>query len=89
MDEFRYERSAEVVFRELGDATMLINLATGQMYELNTTATRLWQLLGDGLGPAEIADRLQLEYSVEREDVRKEIAAALRFLHREQLVVRS
>jgi hypothetical protein len=62
----------EVVSRRLGDRTVLVNLRTNRIYELNRTASRLWELLESG-ADRETAERVLLEeFQVDEATVRAE-----------------
>ena len=58
--------------RRLGDRTVLVNLQTNRIYELNRTASRLWELLESG-ADRETAERaLVEEFRVDDATVRAE-----------------
>ncbi len=50
--------------------------------------TRIWQLLGAGLTPAAVCDRLVEEYAVERATVERDLEALLGELVAHDLVAR-
>jgi hypothetical protein len=82
----RYRRSDDVVFRRLGERMVLIQLATNQIYELNHTAARLWELLDD-TEISNLEEALLAEFAVDPASLRREIRATIGELHRERLVV--
>ena len=78
--------SEDVVFRQLNDEVVLVHLKTNQIYALNPTAARFWQLLDEGLDAAAIRRTLTAEFDVEDAVVDREMAAMLRSLAAERLV---
>lgn len=65
---------------------MLVDLTTNQIFELNRTGHRIWELLGQGLDRLEIGNRLQQEFSVERNQLEQEMDDLLDALKLEQLI---
>jgi hypothetical protein len=82
----RYRRSDDVAFRRLGERMVLIHLTTNQIYELNQTAARLWELLDD-VEISKLEEALLAEFAVDRPTLRREISKTIAELHRERLVV--
>jgi hypothetical protein len=72
-DEAAVRPKHDVVARRLGDAVVLVNLATNGIYELNATGARIWELLSEGRQVADIARVLEEEFESEGIDVRREI----------------
>ena len=60
----KIEVSSDVVAREVGDETMLLNLATGTYFGLDAVGGRFWQLLEEGKSPLDARDALLKEYDV-------------------------
>jgi len=67
----------DVVFRRLGERMVLIQLQTNNIFDLNETSARLWELLVEVGEPAEISARLVAEYDVDPELLRQEITQTL------------
>lgn len=76
----------DVVSRRLGDEIVLVHLGTNQIYRLNATGARFWELAAEGLDEQAIAARLRAEFDVGDEQVRGEIAAMVERLAAEGLV---
>lgn len=55
----------EVIAKRLDHASVLVHLATNQIFELNETGTRVWELLGHGLDVDTIVRHLIDEFEVE------------------------
>jgi hypothetical protein len=60
----RIEVSSDVVAREVGNETMLLNLTTGTYFGLDAVGGRFWHLLDEGKSPLEARDALLEEYDV-------------------------
>ena len=69
--------SQEVLAQELAGETVLLDLASESYFGLDTVGTRVWQLLHEGKGQAELVEILLNEYEVERETLEKDIAELL------------
>lgn len=79
--------SPQVICRQLGDGGVLVHLETNQIYELNTTGYRLWELLGAGLDRAAIRDRMREEFNVDANQLDQELTELLAGLAAAQLIV--
>jgi Coenzyme PQQ synthesis protein D (PqqD) len=55
----------EVVFRELGDEAVLLNLRTGSYFGLDAVGARIWRLVEQHGSLARVLDALLAEYDVE------------------------
>jgi Coenzyme PQQ synthesis protein D (PqqD) len=63
----------DVVARRLGDASVLVDLRTNRIFELNLTAARLWELADGRRTVDEIIDILTAEFEASGVDVRAEV----------------
>ena len=72
--------SPDVVGRRLDDRFVLVNLATNRIYELNSTAALLWELLGAGTPVSELEPALLERVEVDPGELRNEIDNALRVM---------
>lgn len=59
--------------RQVGDETVLLDLASGNYYGLDAVGARMWQLLGEGRTLPEICDALLVEYEVTREALERDL----------------
>jgi hypothetical protein len=75
-----------VTSQRIGDDAVLIDLRTNEIYEMNRTASRMWQLLGDGLGIDEIERQLEAEFEIEAEELHHQIDSFLATLLDAKLV---
>lgn len=75
--------SPEVMYRGLGEETVILNLASGAYYGLNPVATRMWSLLADHGDVEKAVDQLTREYDVGRNRLEADLHTFL-----DQLLVR-
>jgi len=61
-------------------------MGTNQIYDLNRTGYRVWQLLQEGSDPDAISDRLREEFDVDQSVASNELDALLRQLSAEGLI---
>lgn len=56
----------DVVARALGELLVIVNLRTNQIYELNRTGSRIWQLRTGGASVEDTVSTLAREFAVDR-----------------------
>lgn len=78
--------SPQVVFRQIDNETVLINLETERMFTLNSTGARFWQLLSEEYTLNEIGRQMQLEYDIDMSELEREIHELLHSLSEEGLI---
>lgn len=78
----------DVVAERVQDEIVLVHLKTNQIYALNATAARAWELLGEGHERDAIAERLQREFDAVPDELQHEIDQLLSSLTDAGLVVR-
>jgi hypothetical protein len=76
----------DVLFRRVGDELVLVHAGRNEIYSLNTTGGRLWELLSGGCTRAEAAAQLATEFDVTEEAAAQEADALLDQLSREGLL---
>lgn len=76
----------DVVSQRVGNDVVLVHLKTNQIFALNETGARFWELLTDGRSREEIERTLNDEFDVEPEPLRREIDALLADLARQDIV---
>lgn len=81
------KRNADVISRPFGEAAVLVDLATNQVFELNRTASRIWELLGEELDGPAIVEALLGEFDVDRATLQIEVDGLLAELLRQNLIV--
>ncbi len=75
-----------VTSQRIGDDAVLIDLRTNEIYEMNRTGARMWQLLGEGLEVDDIGGRLEAEFEIEPEELHRQIDSFLATLLDAKLV---
>ena len=78
--------ASDVVARRLDDEVVLVHLGTNQIYSLNATGGRYWELLEEGLGHEIIVRRMREEFEVDEATLEREIATITADLRRAGLV---
>jgi hypothetical protein len=79
--------SDDVVAREVGGETILLDLASGNYFGLDAVGARLWQVIEErGCSIGEACDVLLAEYEVEREVLEKDVLALAAQLAEQKLV---
>lgn len=72
----RIERADDIVAREVGGETVLLDLEAGAYFGLNAVGGRIWEMLENGpRSLAELCDALEQEFSVERATLEADVAA--------------
>ncbi|HQS95380.1 MAG TPA: PqqD family protein [Novosphingobium sp.] len=69
--------SEDVVAREVGEETMLLDLASGTYFGLNPVGGRFWQLIEEGRSAAEARDLLLEEFDVSADVLDADLSALL------------
>jgi hypothetical protein len=82
----RFRPSPEAVYDYVGDQAVLIHMRTNQIYELNWTASRFWELLCAGHNQAKIQQLMLQEFDVAEADLSHEIEALLASLKNKGLI---
>ncbi len=77
----------DVVFRVLGDEAVILNLATGIYFGLDTVGTWMWQLMSEYGATEKVAEALLAEYEVEEGQLRQDIASLIQRLKDKGLVI--
>jgi len=80
------QRNPDVLFRRLDDEMVLVHMKTNEIYALNPTGARFWELFAEGLPRERIEERLLAEFEVEHAQLTAEIDALLADLERHDLV---
>ena len=80
------QASTDVVYNRLGDQGVLVHMRTNQIYELNWTGARFWELISAGHNREEIQQIMLQEFDVDEADLTAEIDTTLASLKNEGLV---
>jgi len=86
LGKFRIIPNPDVVAKRLDEELILIHLGTDQIYSLNSSAARFWELLESGLGVLEAKQQLVEEFAVSMQELDEDIRNALKLLLENQLI---
>jgi len=75
-----------VVFQKVGHETVLLNMESGVYYGLNSTGTRLWEVLRDKKNLRAALDELVTEYDVQPQDLQRDVLRLIRELEAKGLI---
>ena len=76
----------DVVHQRVGDEVVLVHLKTNQIFALNETGARFWELLSAGSTRPEIEAAMTAEFEVGPDELTTEIDRLLAALAREGMV---
>lgn len=76
----------DVISRVLGDEVVILNLATGTYFGLNSVGTRLWQLITEHGSAEPVIAAFLAEYEVEESQLRQDLADLIQQLVQKGLV---
>ncbi len=77
----------EVLARQVGEETVMLDLAKGAYFGLDPVGARMWQLLTEGKVLAEVCDAIVEEYDVSRDVVERDLLALVADLMAQGLLV--
>mgnify|MGYP000038247878 FL=1 len=84
----RFTVSNEVVSREVGGELVLLDLASGQYFGLDTVGGRIWELLSERPHTlAELCDSIEAEFDAPREQIESDLVALAAQLSEQELIV--
>jgi hypothetical protein len=76
----------QVMARQVGDETVILDLASGTYYGLDPVGARIWQLMAEGQSLAQVCEVMLAEYEVSRDDIERDVLALVQTLLARQLV---
>jgi hypothetical protein len=71
----RLQIPSEVVFRELGGESVLLDLRAGTYFGLNESGTRIWQLIEQHGTVDAVCDEMAQEFEVDRSALVRDVNA--------------
>ena len=86
-DTRAFRAGPDVVAQRLGDQMVVVHLSTNIIFELNETASRIWELMGEGCDLTEIARRLTDHFNISEASAHNESVALFASLESHNLVV--
>lgn len=82
----RFRASPDALATRVGDEIVLVHTVTDQIYVLNRTGARVWELLCGELDRTEIESRLAGEFDVAHADLASEVDALIASLLESRLI---
>jgi hypothetical protein len=83
----RVRLNPEVLAQRVENDLVLVHLDTNQIYNLNDSAARLWELLEAGLDLDQAKQQLTQEFEVSMERLEQDIAAVLKSLAENNFII--
>lgn len=78
--------SRDVLSQEIDDETVLLDLNSEAYFGLDTTGTRIWQLLQENKDLTAVHDIMACEYEVDPEELRQDLIKHLKELEAAGLI---
>jgi len=85
----RLRPAARVLHRRVGDDSVLLDPASGRYFELNSTGTRIWELLAAAPTRAELVAALAAEFEAPTVEIEADVEALVSELSARRLVERA
>jgi len=76
----------QVMARQVGEETVILDLASGTYFGLDPVGARIWQLLGEGRTMAEVCASMLAEYEVSRDEIERDVNELLAALVDKSLI---
>ena len=77
---------AQVMARQVGEETVILDLAGGGYFGLDPVGARIWQLMADGKTLAEVCEVMLNLYEVSLEDIERDVLGLAQDLSEKRLI---
>ncbi len=77
---------AEVMARQVGEETVILDLASGTYFGLDPVGARIWQLVSEGRALMEVCEVMLAEYDVSRDEIERDLTELLDALGEKGLI---
>lgn len=77
---------AQVMARQVGTETVILDLASGTYFGLDSVGARIWELMGEGKTLVQVCDTMQAEFEVSRADIERDVIDLVKKLQAQQLI---
>jgi hypothetical protein len=81
----KFRSHPDVLSRKVGDKIVLVHMGRNEIFSLNATGSRLWELLSEGRSRSDAVEQMQVEFDASRETIESETDHLLALLEREGL----
>jgi hypothetical protein len=82
----QYRTPEDVIMREVGEDTLLLNTQTHQYYALNPIGTKIIKLLTVNPSVDKVVHHIQMEYEASEEQIRKDVEGLIVELQKHKLL---
>ena len=86
MAELSYQPNPDVVAQRVQDEVVLVNLRTNEIYTLNKTAARAWEMIAEGRDRSGVEAGLSEEFLVDEAEVGGELDSLVAELVEKELI---
>ena len=77
---------AQVMARQVGKETVILELASGTYFGLDSVGARIWKLMSEMKTLAEVCTAMLAEYEVSQEDIERDVLKLAEDLCAKQLI---
>lgn len=77
---------AQVMAREVGNETVILDLASGTYFGLDPVGAQIWQLMAEDKTLAEVCEAMLATYEVSREDIERDVLKLAQDLSEKRLI---
>ena len=77
---------AQVMARQVGEETVILDLAGGGYFGLNPVGAQIWLLMAEGKTLAEVCEAMLATYEVSREDIERDVLSLAQDLSEKRLI---
>lgn len=78
---------AQVMARQVGEETVILDLASGTYFGLDPVGARIWQLMDEGRTFAEVCESMLAEYEVTQEEIERDVLRLAEELREKKLII--
>ncbi len=82
----KIEVSPEVIFQEISGETVILDLKSESYFGLDTTGTRIWELLQENQAPIDIVRIMSSEFDVDPDILKRDLAEHIDSLEKAELI---
>lgn len=77
---------AQVMARQVGEETVILDLAGGNYFGLDPVGARIWLLMAEGKTLEEVCEAMLATYEVSREDIERDVLVLAQDLNEKRLI---
>lgn len=77
---------SQMMARQVGDETVILDLATGTYFGLDAVGARIWQIMAEGGTLGQVCEGMLAEYEVTRADIERDVLALVQSLLERKLI---